>query len=59
MGTTQDISALVVELDSGTIACVVCEAAVDELAKFVLDPSSYKSVMESLQTVADNYWANN
>ena len=36
---------------------VICEAAVDELAKFVIDPSSYKSVMESLQELADNYWS--
>ena len=36
---------------------VICEAAVDELAKFVIDPSSYKSVMENLQELADNYWS--
>ena len=37
----------------------ICEAAVDEISKFVLDPTSYKDVMENLQTLADNYWSNN
>ncbi len=35
----------------------IVEAAVDEIAKFVLDPSSYQSVMESLQRIADSYWS--
>ena len=37
----------------------ICEGAVDEISKFVLDPTSYKDVMENLQTLADNYWSNN
>ena len=37
----------------------ICEAAVDEISKFVLDPTSYKDVMANLQTLADNYWSNN
>ena len=26
---------------------------------FIDDPTSYKDVMENLQTLADNYWSNN
>jgi len=36
---------------------VICEAAVDEIAKFVVDPTSYKEVMVSLQAIADSYWS--
>jgi len=35
----------------------IAESAVDEIAKFVLDPSSYRSVMENLQKIADSYWS--
>jgi multiple sugar transport system substrate-binding protein len=35
----------------------ICEAAVDEIAKFVLDPNSAKDVMANLQKIADTYWA--
>ena len=37
----------------------ICEAAVDEISKFVLDPTSYKDVMANLQKIADNSWDNN
>ena len=33
------------------------ENAVDEISKFVLDPESYLSVMESLQRLAESYWS--
>lgn len=36
----------------------IAESAVDEIGKFVLDPSSYKTVMENLQKLADDYWNN-
>jgi multiple sugar transport system substrate-binding protein len=35
----------------------IAENAVDEIAKFVLDPSSYRQVMESLQQLAEREWA--
>jgi len=34
----------------------IAEAAVDEIAKFVLDPTSAPAVMESLQKISDAYW---
>ncbi|MCF7953165.1 MAG: ABC transporter substrate-binding protein [Spirochaetales bacterium] len=36
----------------------ICEAAVDQFAKFMIDPSSLDEVIAELDRVADNYWDN-
>ncbi len=35
----------------------ICEAAVDQFAKFMLDPSSIDEVLAELDKVADDYWS--
>lgn len=35
----------------------ICEVAVDEFARFMIDPDSLETVIANLDTVADNYWA--
>ena len=37
----------------------ICEVAVDEFARFVIDPDSLDEVLANLDKVADEYWANN
>jgi ABC-type glycerol-3-phosphate transport system substrate-binding protein len=35
----------------------ICEAAVDEFARFILNPSSLDTVLGNLDKIADAYWA--
>ncbi len=37
----------------------ICEKAVDEFAKFILDPKSVDTVLSDLDTIANDYWAKN
>ena len=37
----------------------ICEVAVDEFARFVINPDSLDEVLANLDKVADEYWANN
>lgn len=37
----------------------ICEVAVDEFARFIINPDSLDEVLANLDKVADEYWANN
>jgi hypothetical protein len=37
----------------------ICEKAVDEFAKFILQPKSVDTVLADLDKIADDYWATN